>query len=376
MKKNISVLIAALLLLLSLVGCSAPEKKEEVKTKVEVQQAVETPAQSQEETVSHRTIVDLSGKEVKLPRASELKRVVIIAPPLMATYIGVTGTPENIVGASKGSLSNMHPEILEALVPNHKEINTSFLDGYRSNTEEVLAMNPDVILVYGDFQKEGLENIDVPVVDFFIKNFDNETWSTEIDRLMRVIFEKEEDQGLKEEWAKAKAITDPILKAIPVEERKTALMVRDNNAEGISARGKNSYGDDWLKITGLINMTGDLEGGENVTINVEQLYAWNPDIIYCFGGEPAKTYFENKTEGKDYAVLKAFQDKAIYDMPKGMFNWGAPNVDSPLTLLWMTMKNYPGKIQEAFFHQYMKDYYKRNYDLALSDELLERILNP
>lgn len=382
MKRSIAMILI-FVLLLSLLACTkaVEEKPAEVVTQEEKEEMKETKEETKKETEEkeekkERVITDLAGHEVKLPPASELKRVVIISPPLMATYLSVTGTPENIVGASMGCLKNMHPKLLEALVPNHKEINTAFLDGFRSNTEELLKLKPDVILVYGDFQKEGLENVDIPIVDFFIKNLQNETWSTEIDRLMRQIFEKEEDHGLKEEWAKAKEIVNKVLDEIPEEERKTAIMVRENNSEGFTVRGKNSYGDDWLKITGLRNLTGDMEGGESVAINLEQLYQWNPQVIYCFGGEPATTYFENATEGRDYSLLQAYQDEAIYDMPKGMFNWGAPNVDSPLTLIWMTMKNYPGKIEESFFKDYMKDYYKRNYSFELSDELMESILKP
>lgn len=322
-----------------------------------------------------KTIIDLTGKEVMIPHANEINRVIIVAPPLVATYASVVKDTEKLVGIHPTAIKIANKELLDLVIPNWQSINTSFVTGFTSNTEEVLKMNPDIILVYGESQKKGLENINVPIVDFYLDDPENENWSVKIDILMREIFEIEEKNTLQKEWDEANKIVDEALKDINESDKKTAIMVRNNTQDSLSVRGADYYGDDWLVKTGLINSAGKLEG-DNAQISMEQLYQWNPDIVYDFVGQDADGYLQNAIEGKDWSHVKAFKNKAIYDMPQGMFNWGAPNVDSPLTLIWMTMKNYPDTISKDFFNDYMKSYYKRQYDIDLTDELLEEILDP
>lgn len=322
-----------------------------------------------------RTIVDLTGKKVVIPKASEINRVIIVAPPLVATYASVVKDTEKLVGINPTSIKIANEEILNLAIPNWQSINTSFLSGFTSNTEEVLKMNPDIILVYGDSQKKGLENINIPIIDFYMDDSENENWSVKIDALMREIFEIEEENTLQKEWDEANKIVDEVLKDISDIDRKTGIMIRNNTQDSLTVRGGNYYGDDWLIKTGLINLAGDLKG-DSAPISMEQLYEWDPDIIYDFVGLDADVYLQNAIDGQDWSHTKAFKNKAIYDMPQGMFNWGAPNVDSPLTLIWMTMKNYPNTISQDFFNSYMKDYYKRQYNIELTDSLLEKIINP
>lgn len=322
-----------------------------------------------------RNIIDLAGNEVAIPLASEIHKVVIIAPPLVATYASVVKDTDKLVGIHPMAINIANKKLLDLVIPNWQSINTTFLSGFTSNTEEVLKMKPDIILVYGEAQKKGLENVNVPMVDFYIEDAVNETWSVKIDELMRSIFEIKEEGTLQEEWDEANKIVDQALKGISEADKKTAIMIRSNTEDTFSVRGGGYYGDDWLIKTGLINAAGDLKG-DNAQISMEQLYQWNPDVVYDFVGQDADIYLQNAIEGKDWSQVKAFKEGAIYDMPQGMFNWGSPNADSPLTLIWMTMKNYPDTIEESFFDDYMKAYYKRQYDIELTDALLEEILNP
>lgn len=332
--------------------------------------------QTQSKEVSEtRTIIDMTGQEVVLPPAEEIEKVIIIAPPLLATYATVVKDTEKIVGVHPRCLSDANQELLKLVVPNYKSIDTGFIEGFTSNAEEVAKLDPDVILVYGDSQKEGLENVDIPIVDFFLQNQINEDWSIQIDKLMREVFQIENTTTLKEEWDEADAIVNEALSSIDESDKKTALMVRDIDAESFTVRGGNYYGDDWLIKTGLTNVAKDVKG-DNGQISMEQLYKWDPDIVYDFLGADADLYLSNRIIGKDWTGVSAFENKQIYDMPVGMFNWGAPNVDSPLTLIWMTMKNYPGVIQEDFFNNYMKEYYKRQYNIDLSNGLIQSILDP
>lgn len=323
-----------------------------------------------------RVLTDLAGNQVELPAAEEIQKVIIVSPPLVPTYVNVTKDTSKLIGMHPMVPANVNSEILDAMIPNYQEIATDFITGFASNTEEVLEMDPDVILVYGETQKEGLENVDIPVVDFFLMDQQNENWSVQIDQLMREIFEVgESETTLEEEWAASKELVAPILEGIPEEEKKTGLMIMGNTGDSITVRGAGTYGDDWLLKSGLTNVAGELQG-DSVEVTMEQIYQWDPDIIYVFRGMNSADYKSNSIEGQDWSLTKAFQEGSIYNMPRGVFNWGAPNADSPLTLRWMVMKNYPGSLEESDFITDMKDFYQRQYHITLTDEAVDSILNP
>ena len=323
-----------------------------------------------------RMITDLTGTQVEIPEAENIDKVMIVAPPLLSTYLNVVHDDTKLAGINPMSISDMNEELVPMLLPDKDSIRTDFLDGFASNTEEVLKMNPDIILIYGDAQKKGLENIDIPVVNFFIQDQQNESWSVKIDELMREIFDKDEEAvTLQDEWDETNKIVNPVLSGISEDDKKTGLMIMMNTGDSITVRGAGSYGDDWLTKSGLTNVAADIEG-DGVEVAMEQIYEWNPDVIYVFRGAPAAGYINNKIDGQDWSLLSACKNGTVYDMPQGVFNWGAPNGDSPLTLEWMVMKNYPDTIDETAFLSRCKDYYQTHYGITVTDEILTRILNP
>ena len=384
-KSIIAILLCLVLLTaLGLTACSSDGTQTESPSgQSESPSADNTPTPSESAVITDnepeqtgpRVIVDLTGAEVEIPAASEINKVMIIAPPLVATYASVVKDTSKLVGVHPRALSEANRDVLKAVAPNWESINTSFVTGFTSNAEEVLNLAPDIILVYGDFQKDGLENVDIPVVDFYLNDTQNENWSVKIDALMREIFDIEEATTLQDEWDEANGIVGDALATVTDSDKKTAVMISSNTGDAITVRGSNYYGDDWLIKSGLINAAGELEG-DGAEITMEQLYEWNPDIVYVFQGIDASVYLDNAIDGQDWSEIDAYKNGAIYDMPYGMFNWGAPNVDSPLTLIWMTMKNYPGTIDESYFNTYMKEYYQRQYGITLTDDMMLSILDP
>lgn len=322
-----------------------------------------------------RTIVDLAGNRVDLLSGKDLKRVVIIAPPLVSTFASLNIPDARIVGAHKTAFHDANHELLDRVLPYWKDIPTGFLTGYTANTEELLKLRPDVILVYGNFQKEGLQGVKVPVIDFSIMNHDNQVWSVSIEKLMKEIFEMDNGEtSVEDGWKKANARVGRFLPNVQVKKLK-GLMIMSNTKDKIMVRGGGTYGDDWLLKSGLTNVAGDLKG-DNKEVTMEQIYAWDPDIIYVFRGRPASEYLSDRIEKQNWSFVKAYKNRAIYDCPKGMMNWGAPNVDSPLMLQWMVSKNYQEALGEEKFLTIMKSYYKELFSIELSDNLIDSILCP
>jgi iron complex transport system substrate-binding protein len=56
---------------------------------------------------------------------------------------------------------------------------------------------------------------------------------------------------------------------------------------------------------------------------MEQIYQWNPDLIYVFIGSPASLFQSNHIQGQDWSLLTAYKNKAIFDIPQAVYSWGS-----------------------------------------------------
>lgn len=320
---------------------------------------------------SKRKIKDLSGAEIEIPAVKDINRVVIISPAIISPYVSALKDTSKIVGMHPWIISQSNVEILQKLVPNYKNINTSFIKGFVSNSEEIMKLSLDIIFYWGKGHKQGLENVKVPMVDFFTKDTDVEVWSVKAYELICDIFEADNKNDLKEEWLRANNQVKEMLKN--KSSKKKGLMIFQNTGEKILVRGRNNYGDDWLKRTGLVNAAESVEG-DGVEVNFEQIYQWNPDIVYFFRGVPRDKYLKNEIPGQNWSEITAFKNKDIYEIPLSLFTWFSPQTDAPLASVWYTMKNYPELMKENDFKEYMKKFYKNMYNIELTDKLIDDIL--
>lgn len=159
-----------------------------------------------------------------------------------------------------------------------------------------------------------------------------------------------------------------------IKEKKSAVLITSNIGGKVTVSGNNTYAQSYFDKSGIINVAKDIEG--NKEVNMEQINKWNPDAIFVFLGTPAKAFLNNKIQGQDWSFIKAFKNKEIYDIPKGIYSWGAPSADSPLTPLWIISKAYPSLIKGEEFNLYLKEYYKGFYNIDLKEETINNILNP
>lgn len=358
MKKVVSVLLIVVLMAgLVLTGCSQSSANEEKK--------VEN---------GKRSIVDLTGETVEIPVASELNRVVLMGPPLFATYMSAVKDGSKLVGVNPNSFKEANANVLKLIMPNWESVNTAFISGQEVNVEEVLNLQPDIILVYGQDQKEAFKNTGIPVVDFNSAE-DEVNESISSDKLLRTIFEIDEEGFLADEWKKVTELTEKTLKKVGNVPSQKAMIIGTNTANEISIRGPGSFGNVLITKSGLTDVTAELNAS-SIGVSMEQVYTWNPEIIYLFKGTPAKKYLANAIENQDWSEVTAFTEKRIYDVPKGTMNWGSPSPDSPLMMRWLLSKNYPEFYSQTEFETAMKEYYQKNYNIELTDELMNSILYP
>ena len=380
LKKFLSLLLVFTLFAGILGGCGkkdATEKNAEAKN-VSTEEKVAT----KDEAGSH-IVTDHAGHEVEVP--NKIEKIVIDQVPILSTYmaynegkapyiVGYAGSLKQVISGTV--LKDMAPELLDA---------TNTVQGQSDlNVEEIMKLKPDVIFYNAKNQDryEKLSKTGVPCIGFVTMGAD--TPADPINRYgewLKLLEDVFNEKGKMDDFLKAgdeivKDVEERIAKV--ADEKRPSGMILWKYQEGTPiVAGKGTFGDFWLKRLKVKNVAADAKGYAKV--NVEQIYAWNPDVFYLDGpgllNIKTEDVYNNSVEGFDFSNLKSVKDKRVYNSKLGMWNWLTPNPDVPLVLAWLASETYPDAFKDYDLKKVIKDYYQKWYNYELSDEQIEDMFN-
>lgn len=328
---------------------------------------------------SLRTITDKAGNIVEnVPAIEDINRVILISPPMLGMYYTLGFDPDKIIGTNPKALENAKMGIFYEMCPECSNISSDFFTtGFDVNAEELLKRNPDIALCDFDGHGKAFRAVEeFPVVTILDGKDTRDPFKTAEDMIsmMTTVFGNQEKGDQLIEYGE-KALADVREKAATIDENdKLKAMVIHLTSEGkIDPRNKNFYSDFWFNESGLINVAGDLD--TNSYVDMEQVYDWNPDIIFIYYGPSSNDIIENNVEGVDWSRVQAVKDKKVYTFPRGVSSWYPFGGESPLLIKWIAQTAYPDVFnydmkQETF------DFYKQFFDYELSDDQISKILNP
>lgn len=378
LKKFLSLLLVFTMIGGILGGCSKAEEKNAGAKNVSTEEKVAT----KDEAGSHK-VTDHAGHEVEVP--NKIEKIVIDQVPILSTYMAYNeGKAPHIVGyagslkqvISGTVLKDMAPELLDA---------TNTVQGQSDlNVEEIMKLKPDVIFYNAKNQDryEKLSKTGVPCIGFVTMGAD--TPADPINRYGEWLKLLEDVFGEKGKMDNFLAAGDEIVKdveeriaSVPEDKRPSGMILWKYQEGTPIVAGKGTFGDFWLKRLKVKNVAADAKGYAKV--NVEQIYAWNPDVFYLDGpgllNIKTEDVYNNSVEGFDFSNLKAVKDKRVYNSKLGMWNWLTPNPDAPLVLAWLASETYPDAFKDYDLKKVIKDYYQKWYNYELSDEQIEDMFN-
>jgi iron complex transport system substrate-binding protein len=328
---------------------------------------------------SLRTIVDNAGNKVEnLPAIEDINRVILISPPMLGMYYTLGFDMDKIIGTNPNALENAEMGVFYEMCPECSNITSDFFTtGFDVNAEELLKRNPDIALCDFDGHGKAFRAVEkFPVVTILDGKDTRDPFKTAEDMItmMNTVFGNQKKGARLIEYGE-KALADVREKTATIDdENKLKAMVIHMTSDGkIDPRHKNFYSDFWLTESGLINVAGDLE--VNSYVDMEQVYDWNPDIIFIYYGPSSKDIIENNVEGVDWSSIQAVKDKKVYTFPRGVSSWYPFGGESSLLIKWIAQTAYPDVFnydmkQETF------DFYKEFFDYELSDDQISKILTP
>lgn len=327
-----------------------------------------------------KVVVDHSGREVEIP--AKIDRVLISSLwPLPSVYCLFEGSAEKLVGMHPASMAAAKNSILPKVAPGVLSASTDFLQGGEINVEELMNLKPDVVF-YSAKNKEELEKINasgIPAVGFSTSNWDFDciaTFEGWVKLLGQVLDKEDQAQGIADYGYQ---VYDEVQSALGQDKDmvKPRILILNGYSNGvIKSSGKKHFGQYWINSTGGINVAEELGGTSE--INMEQIYKWDPDMIYItnFTSYQPEDLYNNAIEGDDWSTVKAVREHKVYKYPLGMYRWYPPASDTPLVLKWMAQKNHPELFPHMDMEEEVRIYYKRFYHVDLTDEDIYQIFHP
>ncbi len=404
-KKLLGMILAASLAGASMAGCggssggsqesaentgseSAGSSQADVKAPGNEESAAENPGNSAAEAGTSgaaegdtRIVVDHTGREIEIP--AQIDRIVISSIlPLPSVYCLFEGSAEKLVGIHPSSMAAAQNSILPKVVPDIVDVNTDFLQGDEINVEELLKLDPDVVFYSADntAEYEKLTAAGIPAVGFSTSNWDYDcvaTFENWVKLLGEVLQQQDKAAGIADYGYEVYDEIQTVLNEAGDDlERPKALILFHYGEGTMRTSGSNFFGQYWLDSSGAVNVAESLSGTPE--INMEQVYEWNPDIIYItnFSSYLPEDLYSNTIEGDDWSPVKAVQEGQVYKFPLGMYRWFPPASDTPLVLKWLAQKNQPELFADIDMEQEVRGYYERFYNVSLTDEDVNQIFHP
>jgi iron complex transport system substrate-binding protein len=314
------------------------------------------------------TVTDASGRAIVVP--DKVEHIFAAGPP--ASVLLYTLAPDLLLGWTR-SHEPAQCELLGAGACDKPEVGRLTGRGNTTNLEVLLKFKPDLILDVGAINDTYIslanrvqEQTGIPYA-LLDGRFDA------IVPVYRKLGELTRRQDQAEAFARYAENTIATIKGridkIPDDQRPRVYYGRGPN--GLETGLGGSINVETIEFLGAHNVAAERRGGM-ATVSVEQVLAWNPDVIITI--EPA--FAGTVKTAPVWAPIKAVQTARIYLSPRLPFGWVdfPPSVNRLIGLWWLAKAFYPDKFPEDL-RPLTREFYQRFYHMTPSDAQIDNVLS-
>ena len=392
---RLTALLLCLCLLLSLAACGAKTETAEAPAEEPAAETVEAPAEepaeeSAEEAPAEEpaeagtvTITDHADRTVTVP--TDPTRVVILdilpLPSVLTVFLGSAETilamePASMNAAKNGILSELFPEVLD--------VNTDIMNGEDVNIEALVALDPQIVFYNAGNSALGeqLENAGLTAVGVSPTKWNYDcivTYDHWIELLSEIYPSVDIRSGVSDFSTQMYDLIQSRVADLDDADRKTVLFLFQYDENTMVTSGSSFFGQWWCDAAGAINAANEVSAdNKNAAITMEQVYAWDPDVIVItnFTQTQPDDLYSNAIGDDDWSTVSAVVNGEVYKMPLGTYRTYTPGVDTPMTLEWLATILYPELFPEFDLTADVRAYYNDLYGVELTDEQIEAMYNP
>ena len=245
--------------------------------------------------------------------------------------------------------------------------------GSKMNVEEVARLSPDIIIDFGEPKDTITEDLNklqellgIPCV-FIEGSFSN---SGQAYRMLGRLL------GMEEEAEAVAAYIEDILaqtdKAFETIQKKTLATASKTDGTGAGCVAKGTYFDEIWSYMG-INVVevpnGKMYGSTQV--GMEQLQTWDPEYLFLSSSEE----YESVMKDPAWAELKAVKNGNVYvspNQPQSFVSY--PSVNRYIGIIWMAEILYPDQFDWDVKAEIVK-FYEMFYHCTLTEDMLSELIS-
>ncbi len=311
-----------------------------------------------------RLVTDMTGRQMAVPK--QVKRIVTIgAVPVLNSFIFAIGEADKIVNGLPTFARSQHYKYQTLFAPalvHQPEIQGSI--GGPLDIEALVKVNPDVIFTMDWLTADKLEKRGFAVIVLSWREPDD------VKQLMRLVGEVLNRQHAATEYIKYFDDTvvrvRQVVSRIPQEQRPKVLYC---NIRGLTQ--PHLIAEWWIETAGGISVTNNGRKIENFSFSLEQMLAWNPDVLIVSSPEDVKEVYRDRR----FLTIKAVKSHRVFVAPIAAHLWANRTVEQPLTVLWAAKIFYPEQFKNLNLLKEMEYFYGRFFHYRMSDLEAQEILN-
>lgn len=320
----------------------------------------------------NRTVVDMAGRTIAVP--GKIDKIFSVSP--VGTILVYTLDPDKLAGWNY----ELSLQDKKFILPKYQGLPN--LGGWYAkntgNTEEILKIHPDVFISMGAIDETAVSLAERLQKQLGIPVLLVDGQLTKLNRAYEfigdLIGKKDRAQMLADYCQKT--VDDIMEKAKLISPEKQVKVYYAEGSNGLETDPKGSRHTEVLDYVGGVNVAEvTMKGGMGLTpVSLEQVLAWNPDLILSWHEEQGGAYKTILSDPK-WRGIKAVKNDRVFEIPDEPFNWfdRPPSVNRIIGVKWLANLLYPDTFKGNIEAE-VKDYYARFYHYNLSEQDITALL--
>jgi iron complex transport system substrate-binding protein len=317
-----------------------------------------------------RVFVDDAGRRVEVPEG--IARVYAAGGP--ASVLLYALAPDRLIGWNR-ALSPAERAFIPKPYADLPAFGRLTGRGNTANVEVVLRTHPDVIIDYGSIRPTYVSLADrvqeQSGIPYILLDGSLAGMPRALRALGALLGARERAEVLARYAESVLADVDHRLRQVPPEARPRVYYARGPN--GLETGLKGSINVESLERLGARNVAAEgLGGGSLARVSLEQVLAWDPDLIVTIDAQFAAAVRADPL----WKTLRAVREGQVYLAPTDPFPWidFPPSVNRLIGLRWLGAVLYPRLFSEDLRAD-TRDFYALFYHRAPADAQIEALLS-
>ncbi len=241
--------------------------------------------------------------------------------------------------------------------------NKTFFQGNDAGPEQIAPTKPDVVItksVNASKLGKALEQVNIPVV--YVDFETPEQYTRDLAILGQVLGNSERAKKIDAYYKTQLDRVSSKIKTLKDADKPKVLLLQSAEKSGTVAFSVAPAA--WMQ-TLLVELAGGQaiwkpaadKGGWTI-VNLEQIAAWNPDLVFIvhYAGNSKDVIAKLKADPK-WQSLQAVKENKIYGFPGDFYTWDQPDTRWGLGLLWLATKIQPALFGDVNINQEIAQFY-------------------